>query len=110
MKNNAYRNSKLKKQLEARRIRGCKEVIWSLRDEQKNFVEQFYPVEKWLYKIKTRYFHNVKDLNPLLKTLHYEKKRGKEFIVCKLKHNELKLLDSHGIKYYPIKYKIHLIE
>lgn len=110
MKNNAYRNSKLKKQLEARRKNGCKKVIWSLKTEQKEFVEKFYRVEEYLYKVQTKYFKNLKGLDPILRTLHYKKKQGKDYIIYRPKHGELKLFDDNGVKYHSIKYEIHLIE
>ena len=110
MKKNAYQNSRLKKQLLERKGNGQKEVIWSLKPEQKEFIETSLGLETEavLYRVKTKTFCNVKEMNTLFKKIHFSNKKGKKDIVLKLDEDQLEMLDKFGVYYRPYKYKIHL--
>lgn len=111
MKKDAYENSKLKYQLLDKKRRGVKEVIWKLAPGQVKFVEEKlgFEVVPYLYEIKTKTFYNVKELDRLLKDIHYSWKRGKKVIVIKLNFKQKKILDEYGVKYVPYKYKIKIM-
>lgn len=108
MKKYAYEHSKLKYQLLDRQRKGVKEIIWKLKPEQVEFIEQKFAFEviPYLYEIRTRTFYNVKTLDNLLKDIHYSCKRGKKVIVLKLSSKQRKILDEFGVKYIPYKYRI----
>lgn len=110
MKNKCYKQSKLKKQLAEKRNQGVKVIIWRLTPAKKQEIEELgYLVEPYLFSIKTRTFHNIKNVSStLLKDLHYMKKRGKEYEVRTLKRGDKETLEEYGIKYRPVKYKIYL--
>ena len=110
MKKSAYENSKLKHQLLEKKRRGVKEVIWKLNHAQKKFIEEClkFPIEVYLYEVKTKPFYNVKQLDKLLKDIHFCNKRGKKIAVYKLSESQRNLLDEFGVKYKAYKYKIKL--
>lgn len=110
MKNRNYREEKLRKQLQQKRREGKKVLIWDLSPNKRKQIEELgYRVEPYLYEIKTRTFYNVRALkSSLLKDLHYMHKRGKLLEVRTLKRGELETLDSYGIRYRPIRFKIYL--
>ena len=110
MKNEAYQYSRTKHELLKKRRRGVKEVIWHLEPGQREFVESRLgmPTEVYLYEIRTRTFNNIRNIDAILKKLHFSKKDGKRVIVSKLKPEQLKVLDAYGIYYRPYKYKIKL--
>lgn len=110
MKNKCYLQSKLKKELDIKRNKGVKVLVWKLSKERKEEIENMgYRVEPYLYSIRTRMFGNIRNIkSTLLKDLHYMKKRGKDYEVRFLKKDDKKILDEMGIKYYPVKYKIYL--
>jgi len=110
MKKRAYESSKLKYQLLNKKRNGVKEVIWKLSPSQVEFIQRkfgFY-IEPYLYEVKTRTFCNIKNLDTLLKDLHYKSKQGKKFTVIKLTRHQKDVLDTLGIKYKPYKYRIKL--
>lgn len=110
MKNESYRNSKLKHELLARKRNGVREVIWKINDSQRDFIESklgFY-TEPYLYEVRTRKLSNVKNLAGVLKAIHYKKQKGKKVIVLKLTEQERKLLDKYEIKYKPYNFVINL--
>lgn len=110
MRKSAYDNSKLKYQLLEKKRKGVKEVIWKLNAEQKEFIEEYFkfPIEVYLYEVKTKTFYNVKALDKLLKDIHFCNKRGKTTVVFKLNEKQKQLLDEFRVKYKPYKYKIKL--
>ncbi|MBR3003026.1 MAG: hypothetical protein IKF38_05680 [Clostridia bacterium] len=113
MKNKQYRNHrdqlKKRKSLSQLAAEGKKEVIWSLKPEDVLNLAQFYKITPYLYSMRTRKFSNIRYIkSPLLKELHYQHKRGKEFITRKLNKEELHLLQDHGITCKIIKYRIVL--
>lgn len=110
MRKSAYDNSKLKYQLLEKKRKGVKEVIWKLNAEQKEFIEEYFkfPIEVYLYEVKTKTFYNVKALDKLLKDIHFCNKRGKTTVVFKLNEKQKQLLDEFKVKYKPYKYKIKL--
>lgn len=111
MRKKAYQNSKLKHQLFEKQRRGVKEVIWTLKPEQKEFIEERlkFTTEEYLYQVKTKSFLNIKGLKyNILKTIHLYNKKGKRTVVLKLDNKEKKILDEYGVSYWPYKYKIKL--
>ena len=111
MKTKQYQLSCLKKQLKENKERRVKVLEWKLTKEQKEYIEKVLhlKVEPYLYKIRTRTFKNISELNyNILKDIHYTKKRGKNFDVRKLSPKEKEILDEYNIYYNPIKYKIYL--
>lgn len=109
LKKKQYENSKLKRQLIIKKECGVKELHWRLTRQQMEYVEQLgYRIEPFLYCVRTKKFYNLKDLHPLLKSIHYKNKKGKDSVVIRLKSSEMKLLDEYGLSYYPYKYIIYL--
>ena len=102
--------SKLKKQLLIKKEKRENNPCWKLSYEQKEFIEEVlgFEVTPVIYSIKTKPFKRVKDLNHLLKEIHYSYKRGVFKIAKKLTPKDRNLLDEYGIKYGPFKYEIHL--
>ena len=110
MKKSAYENSKLKYQLINKKRNGVKELIWKLTPNQVEFVEEKFgfEVKPYLYEVKTRTFYNVRNLDNILKDIHYSCKRSKKVIVLKLNSKEKKVLKEFRIGYRPYKHKIKL--
>lgn len=110
MKRDAYENSRLKHQLLDKKRNGVREVIWKLNPYQIEFIENTlgFSAEPYLYTVKTRPFYNIRELDSLLKEIHYKNKRGIRECVFKLNPKQRKLLDEFGVKYAPCKYKIKL--
>ena len=113
MTNKNYQTAKMKAQLLARRSNGEKYVIWSLKLEQIEFIEQTMGmfVEPYIVLIETKAIPEVsKSGKKILKDISSAAQRGKKNITREC-HNEaiFKLLEEYGIKYKIIKYKIHLI-
>lgn len=110
VKKEAYENSRTKYKLLEKKRRGVKEVIWRLRPEQRQFIESRLgmPTEIYLYEVRTRTFRNVRNVDKILKELHFLNKRGKKVAILKLIPKQLEILDSYGIYYRPYKYKIKL--
>jgi len=112
MKKSAYYNAKIKHQLKDRKERKIKFVVWKLHSEQLDFVMELgYRVEEYLYQIKTKQLRNLHSVkNKLLKEIHFKNKKGTNFMVRELDESTKKLLEEHGIKYRPYKYKIYFNE
>lgn len=109
MRNKQRRLAEIKYQLREKRERKVKRVIWKLTQEQKHFVESIgYGVKPFIYEIKTRAFYNVKNSNATIKDIHWAYKNGKRSIFRKLKQDEVKILDEHGIEYRVSRYEIIL--
>lgn len=110
MKKSAYENSKIKYQLLEKERNGVKQVIWKLNPFQKEFIERTlgFCVTPYLYNVKTKKFHNIRVLDPLLKEIHYKNKRGIRECVFELNSKQRKVLDEFGVKYAPCKYIIKL--
>lgn len=109
MKNKQYEQSRSKKTLDHMKRSGKKEVIWSLKPDQVDFLSRFYVITPYLYTMKTKRFSNIHNVeSKLLKDLHYERKRGKDFITRRLKSEDLKILNRNGVNYRVTKYKISL--
>ena len=110
MKNKNYRDSRLKHQILYERDKGKKVLYWKLTPEQKVFVEEKIgcKVEPYLYEIRTRTFSNISNLPSILKEIHYANKKRKITIILSLNRQEIKVFNAYGIRYRPIKYKLHL--
>lgn len=110
VRSQAYENSKLKHQLLERKRRGYKELIWKLNPKQRKFIEQTlgFNVEPYLFNVKTRTFSRIRELDPLLKEIHFKNKRGIKNCVFRLNIKQRELLDEYGIKFTPYKYRIKL--
>lgn len=111
MNNKQHQLSKLKYQLKEKKRRKIKEVIWRLREEQLTYITEnlHYVVIPYLYKVRTRTLKNYRSVtSPLLKNLHHQNKRGKQYMITCLSEPEKKLLDEYGIKYWVERYKIIL--
>ena len=110
MKNKDNRLDALKYRLKEKKAAGEAEVIWHLRDEQKEYLEKIgYQVIPWLYIIKTKTIPNVKKSgSKLLKDVHFAKQRGCTELYKKLSNNDRELLTEFGVHYSEFKYKIIL--
>lgn len=111
MKNKNYRESRTKKTLRKMKDKGVKSVLWTLTKSQKEFVENIYPVEPELYRIRTRYFSKeICEKYPILKRLNNEKKyKQHSYIVTRLKKKELDVLKEFDIPYTELKQRIYLV-
>lgn len=109
MKNDAYRCSKMKYQLSERKRKGIKYVDWKLNCQQIEFVKGLgYEIKVVLYEITTRTFKQIRNLDPILKCIHYKNKKGSKTTVLKLTENQIKILADYGVKCRPYKYRIFL--
>ena len=109
MKNKQFKLKQLKEKLRYRKEKGDKFVTWSLSKQALEYlIESGYRVEVELFQIKTRTFQNPKNINGILKDIHYTKKKGLKTLTRKLKKDQIRALDEYGVKYYPLKYKIFL--
>ena len=102
--------SELKNQLFEMKRAKKKNPIWKLTDSQVEYVEKLgFKVTGYLYCIKTRTFPNVKELNCLLKDIHYTRqKQRKKVIYRTLSEKQKRLLDEHEVYSDVYKYEIHL--
>ena len=113
MKDKAYRDSKLKHKLKEKQQSGEKEVVWRLNPEQVRYIEErlHYRVEPCLYEIKTKSIISSElSKSKLLKEIHYKSKKGIKTLNMTLTKKAIELLDAHGVKYKPLKFKIYLTE
>ena len=111
MNNKQHHLSKLKYQLREKKRRKIKEVVWKLHEEQLTYITQslHYTVVPYLYRVRTRTLKNYRAVSsPLLKKLHHQNKRGKQYLVTCLSEADKILLDEHGVRYWVEKYKIIL--
>lgn len=111
MKNKQHEASKIKKMLFSKKRAGVRYVIWRLDSKaQKDEVQRLgFPMEPWLYEIRTKPFKYIKDKPSLIKDVHYAYKRGNKRIVRHLTKQEMNLLEEYEIRGRVIKYKITLI-
>lgn len=110
MEKSAYCDLEFKNKLLEKKRRGVKEIIWKLNPSQVDFIEEKlnFQVEPYLYEIRTKTFCNVRNLDNLLKDMHYKNKKGKRTMVTKLSLYQREMLDVLEIKYRPYKYKIKM--
>ena len=109
MNNKQHELSKTKKKLDNMKLNGKKMVVWSLRPSQVEFLSRFYCVSPFLYTMKTKPFSNVRNItNKLLKDLHYENKRGRQFITRPFTDEDMDILKRNGVHFRPVKYRIVL--
>lgn len=110
MRKDAYENSNLKHQLLEKKRNGIRELIWKLNPEQVEFIRRKFgfSVEPYLFEVNTRPFHNIRNLEIILRDIHLKNKKGKKRAVFKLDKTEMKILDEFGVRYRPFKYKIKL--
>ena len=101
--------STLKHQLEEKRRKGVKYVLWCLNEYQKHYLENFkYQPVPWLYWIKTKEIANVSIFqSKLIKEVHAAKKRGNKDLYKTLTPKDLETLTEYGVEYYVCKYKIN---
>lgn len=111
MKEKAYKNAQLKRQLALYKAQGKKELIWKLSIDRKEYIENLgYTIEPYLFEITTKPFYNIRCIkNSLIKDIYYTNKQGKRTLVRKLCKEEQALLREYGIRFRVIKYKIHLV-
>lgn len=99
----------LEKELRLRRDKGNECVVWSLSEEEKEYLLSLgYNIIVELYGIKTQHFINPKSISGIAKDIHYAHKKGKDTIIRNLKKDQIKVLEKYNIKYYPIKYRVFL--
>ena len=109
MKGKQYRLSKLKNQLQERKEYGTKVLYWSLKEDQAEYIRNFYLVEPYLFTIKTKRIpKQIRMKSSLLKQIHYKNGQGKKYITLKLKPKDVSVLIENGIGYRIAKYTIYL--
>lgn len=112
MKKTAYNNSRMKYVLLEKRRRGIKEVLWSLKLDQRKYIEDIlgFKTEEYLYEVRTKTFYNIHNLDPLLKNIHYWNKQDKRTRVVHLNDEQKNLLNDFNVHFRPCKYKIYLYQ
>lgn len=110
MKEKAYKNAQLKRQLALYKAQGKKELIWKLSIERKEYIENLgYTVEPYLFEITTKPFHNIRLIKySLIRDVYYKNKYGKRTFTRKLNKYEQNILSEYGVKFRTVKYKIYL--
>ena len=96
---------------ELRKLKGDKKkfVIWNLSKDTKERVEELYFVEDYLYEIRTKHLKDIRTIkNEKLKEQHFAFKQSKKTIVRELKEKDKEEFIKWGVKFRPVKYKIHL--
>ena len=93
MKSKDYKLSSLKYKLRELKSKNKKFVIWKLNPDQLYFVNSIgYRTEPYLYRIPTRRYQNFERKNHhIIKTLHYERVNGNQYIVRHLQEQDLVL-------------------
>lgn len=110
MKEKAYKNAQLKRQLALYKAQGKKELIWKLSIDRKEYIENLgYTIEPYLFEITVKPYNIRCIKNSLIKDIYYTNKQGKRTLVRKLCKEEQALLREYGIRFRVIKYKIHLV-
>lgn len=109
MKDKCYRLNRLLHKLRTIQETDKKYVIWSLNKEQLEYLQRYFDIEPYLYKVRTRRFVNIyKIKDTILKDIHYANKSGKKEIVRHLNSKDRKIMDKYDIKYKAYKYRICL--
>ena len=110
MKKSQHDLSKLKHQLFQMRNAGKKNPIWKLGEEEVEYLVRVgFAVLPKIYRINTRTFENVKNMNGLLKDVHYSKVKSKKNVIFKkLNSRQVQMLKEYGVKVVPYKYEIQL--
>lgn len=87
-----------------------KEVIWELDKEDEKFIsiKLGYPVEHYLYTIKTKTFKNFRNLPDIIKVVHSASKNNKTTIVRYLNKKDIEDLIEYGVHFKPRKSRIIL--
>jgi len=107
MKNDQYRLSKLKYQLEEMKRNNCESVVKKLSPLQKEYVENLgYAVIPWIYEIDTQRIINYSYVCGLLKEIHRASCRGQRKLYKKVNNNQIKILNRAGIQFRVLNYKI----
>lgn len=110
MKDRDYKNAQLKHQLFQMRNAKKKNPRWKLKAEQVEYIRSIgFPVEEYLYRIKTKPIYDVKSQSGILKTIHYSYvKEHKRYIYRTLSKKEKEILEEKGVEVKPWKYEICL--
>lgn len=111
MKSHDLENSKIKKQLLAKRSKGESFVIWNLTPQQVEFVQNLgFEIIPYIFRISTKkiLFKDVRNKSAILKEIHYASRDKKSRIFRKLNHSDRRLLKEYGVYYTPFKYKVIL--
>lgn len=111
MKNKDFKYAKLREQLRRYKANGTKVLEWRLTYQEIKVIEDIgYRTEPYLYLITTREFFKIgKIKNSLIKEIHFKSKEKKHTYIRRLNKKEKSTLDSFGIRYRPIVYKIYLV-
>lgn len=111
MKNKDFQYVKLREQLRRYKTNGTKVLEWRLTYQEIKIIEDIgYRIEPYLYLITTREFFKIGKINnSLIKEIHLKSKEKKHTYIRKLNKKEKSTLDSFGVRYRPIVYKIHLV-
>lgn len=109
--------SKLADQLAAKKARGVKEVCWTLKGPQLQYVQELgYKVIPELYEVNLRSVPSINqrksssvEVPHVMVYLAREKSHGRKKLVMRLNSREYKALNMWGVSFKPIKYKILLV-
>lgn len=108
MKGKDYRLRKILYQLRSLQEKKVKSVQWKLKQEQLEFLSEYFEIRPALYIVNTRRFRNIYNIkNSLIKRIHFANKSGKSQMVGKFSNEELKTLQQFQIPYKPFKYTIY---
>ena len=109
LKGKDYRLRKILYQLRSLQEKKVRSVQWKLKQEQLEFLSEYFEIRPVLYIVNTRRFRNIYNIkNSLIKRIHNANKSGKSQMVCKFSNEELKTLQQFQIPYKPFKYTIYL--
>ena len=109
MKGKDYRLRKILYQLRSLQAKKVKSVQWKLKQEQLEFLSEYFEIRPALYIVNTWRFRNIYNIkNSLIKRIHFANKSGKSQMVGKFSNEELKTLQQFQIPYKPFKYTIYL--
>lgn len=95
MKGKDYRLRKILYQLRSLQAKKVRSVQWKLKQEQLEFLSEYFEIRPFLYIVNTRRFRNIYNIkNSLIKRIHYANKSGKSQWLASSRTKNLKLYNS----------------
>ena len=104
MKNIQYQTSRTIKDLYEKKRRGVTDVIWKFTSrETLEEIQRNFRTEEWIYTVKTRTFSKIDNRKAILKSLHYDRLRGKKYRNCRLRREDKRILKQNDVDFKPLK-------